>query len=245
MAAVLAAACSCDPVDLTETAGEGSFSLRVNAEKVVVGEETRATVDADVNEFLIYLVNANGDKLIDGKKRGNLNAADYNVQSAAGYTITAKSCVPEETTMANDGWGAPYFMGETTFGVTAGATTPVSINCTLQNAGIVVEPTTSFTDKFPIYAITTNDARSLVWDSSHTDAIAYYDMTAEIATLELKVTGSKGGWEDRLNKTFAIELQKGKVCKVTLQYDDNSGNIDIGFETDKDINTDDSSTTVE
>lgn len=242
---MLTAACSCDPVDLAQTAGEGNFSLRVKAEKVVVGEETRTTVEVDVNEFLIHLVNVNGDKLIDGKKKSSLNAADYNVQSADGYTITAKSCVPEEATTANDGWGAPYFMGETAFGVTAGATTPVSINCTLQNAGIVVEPTTSFTDKFPIYAITTDDARSLVWDSSHTDAIAYYDMAASTATLNLKVTGSKGGWEDRLNKTFAIELQKGKVCKVTLQYDDNSGNIDIGFETDKDINTDDSSTTVE
>ena len=242
---MLTAACSCDPVDLTETAGEGSFSLRVNAEKVVVGEETRATVDADVNEFLIYLVNANGDKLIDGKKRGSLNAADYNVQSGTGYTISAESCRPDETVTANDGWGAPYFKGETTFDVTAGTTTPVSISCTLQNAGITVEPTTSFTDKFPIYAITTNDARSLVWDSSHTGAIAYYDMTAETATLELKVTGSKGGWEDRLNKNFTIDLQKGKVCKVTLQYDDNSGNIDIGFETDKDTTTEDSSTTVE
>ena len=242
---MLTAACSCDPVDLTETAGEGSFSLRVNAEKVVVGEETRATVDADVNEFLIYLVNANGDKLIDGKKRGSLNAADYNVQSGTGYRISAESCRPDETVTANDGWGAPYFKGETTFDVTAGTTTPVSISCTLQNAGITVEPTTSFTDKFPIYAITTNDARSLVWDSSHTGAIAYYDMTAETATLELKVTGSKGGWEDRLNKNFTIDLQKGKVCKVTLQYDDNSGNIDIGFETDKDTTTEDSSTTVE
>ena len=128
--------------------------------------------------------------------------------------------------------------------MTAGTTTPVSISCTLQNAGITVEPTTSFTDKFPIYAITT-DARSLVWDSSHTGAIAYYDMTAEADILELKVTGSKGGWEDRLNKNFTIDLQKGKVCKVTLQYDDNSGNIDIGFETDKDTTTEDSSTTVE
>ena len=242
---MLTAACSCDPVDLAQTAGEGNFSLRVNAEKVVVGEETRTTVEVDVNDFLIHLVNANGDKLIDGKKKSSLNAADYNVQSGTGYRISAESCRPDETVTANDGWGAPYFMGETAFGVTAGATTTVSINCTLQNAGIVVEPTTSFTDKFPIYAITTDDARSLVWDSSHTDAIAYYDMAASTATLNLKVTGSKGGWEDRLNKTFAIELQKGKVCKVTLQYDDNSGNIDIGFETDKDINTDDSSTTVE
>ena len=242
---MLTAACSCDPVDLAQTAGEGNFSLRVNAEKVVVGEETRATVEVDVNDFLIHLVNANGDKLIDGKKKSSLNAADYNVQSGTGYTISAESCRPDETVTANDGWGAPYFKGETTFDVTAGTTTHVSINCTLQNAGITVEPTTSFTDKFPIYAITTNDARSLVWDSSHTGAIAYYDMTAETATLELKVTGSKGGWEDRLNKNFTIDLQKGKVCKVTLQYDDNSGNIDIGFETDKDTTTEDSSTTVE
>ena len=242
---MLTAACSCDPVDLAQTAGEGNFSLRVNAEKVVVGEETRATVEVDVNESLIHLVNVNGDKLIDGKKKSSLNAADYNVQSGTGYTISAESCRPDETVTANDGWGAPYFKGETTFDVTAGTTTPVSINCTLQNAGITVEPTTSFTDKFPIYAITTNDARSLVWDSSHTGAIAYYDMTAETATLELKVTGSKGGWEDRLNKNFTIDLQKGKVCKVTLQYDDNSGNIDIGFETDKDTTTEDSSTTVE
>lgn len=243
---MLTAACSCDPVDLAQTAGEGNFSLRVNAEKVVVGEETRTTVEVDVNEFLIHLVNANGDKLIDGKKKSSLNAADYNVQSGTVYTISAESCRPDETVTANDGWGAPYFKGETTFNVTAGTTTPVSISCTLQNAGITVEPTTSFTDKFPIYAITTtNDARSLVWDSSHTGAIAYYDMTAETATLELKVTGSKGGWEDRLNKNFTIDLKKGKVCKVTLQYDDNSGNIDIGFETDKDTTTEDSSTTVE
>ena len=71
---MLTAACSCDPVDLAQTAGEGNFSLRVNAEKVVVGEETRTTVEVDVNDFLIHLVNANGDKLIDGKKESSLNA---------------------------------------------------------------------------------------------------------------------------------------------------------------------------
>ena len=128
---MLTAACSCDPVDLAQTAGEGNFSLRVNAEKVVVGEETRATVEVDVNDFLIHLVNANGDKLIDGKKKSSLNAADYNVQSGTGYTISAESCRPDGTVTANDGWGAPYFKGETTFDVTAGTTPPVSINCTL------------------------------------------------------------------------------------------------------------------
>ena len=73
---MLTAACSCDPVDLAQTAGEGNFSLRVNAEKVVVGEETRTTVEVDVNEFLIHLVNANGDKLIDGSRLNLLSVSD-------------------------------------------------------------------------------------------------------------------------------------------------------------------------
>ena len=60
LATMLTAACSCDPVDLAQTAGEGNFSLRVNAEKVVVGDETRATVEVDVNAFIIPLVNAYG-----------------------------------------------------------------------------------------------------------------------------------------------------------------------------------------
>lgn len=245
VATLLLAGCSCDPVDMQDVSGEGRFSLSLQAEHIQVDVETRANIEMNTEDFLIYLQDASGEKLIDGKAKKALNAADYNVSGGTGYTISAESCTSEEATTANQGWGAPHFTGESTFDVTAGQTTPVTLQCTLQNAGVTVNVQSSFTEKFPVYSITTEDSRSLVWNSQSVGNIAYYNTTAEESNLELRVVGSQGGWEDRVNITKTVTLTRGKVNSINLSYDDNSGNIDIDITTDQDITTEDNGTTVQ
>lgn len=237
--------CSCDPVEVLDHAGEGHFSLNLQAGDINVDVVTRADITVDTEAFLVHLKNANGDKLIDGKKKADLIPADYNVQSGTGYAISAESCTAEDATQSNGGWGAPRFCGETTFDVESGQTTAVTLPCTLQNAGMTLDVQESFLAKFPIYSITTEDGRSLVWSKDAVGNIAYYDMSAETSTLSLRIVGSQGGWEDRLNISKTVTLTRGKVNKVALSYDDDSGNVDIEIKTDQDVNTEDSETTVE
>ena len=51
---------------------------------------------------------------------------------------------------------------------------------------------------------------------------------------------ASGGWEDRIDQTKTIGLTKGKITTLTVIYDDNSGRLDIEFETNTGTDTDDS-----
>jgi hypothetical protein len=91
------------------------------------------------------------------------------------------------------------------------------------NAGLQVVLDKSFTDKFPVHAVTTQDSRSLVFSSANPDAIAYYNMQADVLPMSLRITGSSGGWDDRLDVTRQVELQRGKIIKMYITYSVASG----------------------
>lgn len=236
---MLQTGCTCEAVPTEPTAtGNGTFALYVNADDIQTEVTTRGVID--VSTFKVNLKDNKGISLIDGKAYGQLSDADRTLPASTGYQISVESCTQAEATTANEGWGAMRFTGSATFDIKSDQSTPVTINCTMENAGLKVAFDNSFTTKFPIYAATTVDNRSLVFKGTNPDAIAFFDVEGENPSISLKLTGSAGGWEDRIDQTKTVGLTKGKITTLTVIYDDNSGKIDINFGTNTDTGTDDS-----
>lgn len=230
--------CTCEELPAGQTGKEGSFSLSLNAENILTDVTTRGTID--VSAFKVSLKDKNNVALFDGKAYSQLSDADRTLPASTGYQISVESCTQAEATTANDGWGAMRFTGNATFNIVSDQSTPVEIECTMGNAGLQIIFDELFTAKFPIYAATTQDNRALVFKQANPEAIAFFDAESENTSVTLKITGSKGGWEDRMNAEKKIALTKGKITLLTISYDENSGNLDINFGTNTDTETDDS-----
>ncbi len=251
---MLQTGCTCEDVPTVEGKGEGNFALSLTADDIKTEVTTRTgedeqeegTTPIDVSSFKVSLRNKEGISVFQDKAYSSLTPNDRNLPVDTDYQIEVESCSEEEATTANDGWGQMRFTGKAQFNIENNKTTDLSINCTLKNAGLQIIFDPSYTTKFPTYAVTTVDSRSLTFKSSNKGVTAYYDAPegSETVPVKLKVTGSKGGWEDRVNKEKDVSIAVGKITKLTIIYDENSGNIDIEFGTDKDTNTDDSDVTV-
>lgn len=206
------------------TPDRGNFSLLLTAADIQTEVQTRASIQGvDVNSFYVSLAEAEGAPIMEGRQYGTISFADCVLPAATGYKLWVESCTESEATALNNGFGAYRFFGEAVFDVQTGKSTPVTVNCTMVNAGLKFEFEESFINKFPIHAATTKDSRSLVFNSDNQENVAYYNMNAETHEVEINLSGSSGGWDDRLNVTRSVTLQKGKVIVVKLTYSDGNG----------------------
>lgn len=203
---------------------QGEFSLLLTAADIQTEVQTRVSISGvDVNNFYVSLTEAEGAPIMEGRQYGTISFADCVLPAATGYKLWVESCTESEATALNNGFGAYRFFGEAVFDVQTGKSTPVTVNCTMVNAGLKFEFEESFINKFPIHAATTKDSRSLVFNSDNQENVAYYNMNAETHEVEINLSGSSGGWDDRLNVTRSVTLQKGKVIVVKLTYSDGNG----------------------
>ena len=79
----------------------------------------------------------------------------------------------------------------------------------------------------------------------HKYNIAYYPLDTETGSVTLRLTGSAGGWDDRVDMTQNVSITKGKISRLTVSYDENSGDVDIEFETDTDMDESSNDVTVQ
>ena len=210
---------SCD--DNLFVQGAGSFELTLNRDDVQSEVITRALSDIDVNAFKVTLCEADGTTLLDEKNYGLLTEAECTLPAAVGYQLKVENCTPYESVTLNEGWGMPHFKGETTFDIVSDQLTQVSLSCSMDNVGLQLLFSQSFLDKFPIHAGTIQDNRSLVFNQITQEQVAYYSVEGDAIEVELRLTGSAGGWTDRLDLVYNLTLSKGKIYVVNVTYSDN------------------------
>lgn len=228
---------ACTSEDFSAQDGQGKFALSiltadVETEDMPVG---RSTTTFNVQDFKVSLTDNQGIALITDKTYSELSDGDRTLPSGTGYQISVESCDAEEALTVNDGWGQARFVGNATFDIVSDETTPVAVECIMENAGLMVLFDETFTTKFPTYAATTQDARTLVFKSSNVGSVGYYALESATDVVSLRLTGSAGGWSDRIDKTQNVAITKGKITRLTVNYDENSGDIDIEFGTDTDM----------
>lgn len=241
---ILGGGCNSDMVPSKEAdaSATGRFTVSVLTEEVTTEDITRGTTsNMDVNRFKVSIADAKGLTLVVGKEVGTLEDNDRILPVADDYLIQVTNCMEEEAISANDGWGCIRFLASETFDIVAGSITPLELECTMANAGLMVLFDESFTNKFPVHAATTQDIRSLVFKSDNPDKVAYYNLNQSQGTVPLRLTGgSAGKWEDRIDKTENITITKGKITKLHVSFSENGGdlNIDINPDTgmEEDIN---------
>ena len=215
---------SCDADHTTPVMGDeaGTFSLVLTPGEVQSEVITRAALNLDVEDFQITLAEANGTLLLDKRLLGELTEAECTLPAATGYKLKAESCTSEEAITLNERWGMAHFVATTTFDIVSNQHTPVSLTCSMDNAGVQFVFEQSFLDKFPIHAVTTQDGRSLVFNKDTHDKIAYYPIEEDGETVRLKLTGSAGGWSDRIEIIQDMPISRGKIYMVSVAYDGSS-----------------------
>lgn len=221
---ILNIGCKNDIIPSDPTGIKGELVLKLKAGDVKTEIITRSTLDIDINSFKINLSENDGTPLFVNKLYGELNETDCTLPAESGYQITAESCSQSESVSFNEGYGAPRFIGEATFDIIRSQRTQVDIVCTMVNAGLQISFDQTFLDKFPTHAITTQDTRALVFNSNNAHIVGYYDVN-ENTSLKLRLTGSAGGWEDRLDTIKEIILEKGKIKRLLITYTDNSTRV--------------------
>lgn len=221
---ILNTGCNNDTIPSDPTEINGELVLKLKAGDIKTEIITRSTLDIDINSFKINLSENDGTPLFVNKLYGELNETDCTLPAESGYQITAESCSQDESVTQNGGYGYPRFVGEATFNITPRQETHVNIKCTMVNAGLQISFDQTFLDKFPTHAITTQDTRALVFNKNNADKIGYYEVNAN-KSLKLRLTGSAGGWEDRLDTIKEIILEKGKIKRLLITYTDNSTRV--------------------
>ena len=213
---------SCDADHATPVMGNetGTFSLVLTPGEVQSEVISRAALNLDVEDFQITLAEANGTLLLDKRLLGELTEAECTLPAATGYQIKAESCTPDEAVTLNEGWGMAHFTASTTFDIVSNQYTPVSLTCTMDNVGLQVVFDQSFLDKFPIHAATSQDIRSIVFNQSTQGQTAYFSVEETTLNMKLRLTGSAGGWEDRLDVMKELTLSKGKIYTINITYSD-------------------------
>ena len=215
---------SCDADHTTLVMGDeaGTFSLALTTGEVQSEVITRAALNLDVKDFQITLAEANGTLLLDKRLLGELSEAECTLPAATGYQLKAESCTPEEAITLNERWGMAHFVATTTFDIASNQHTSVSLTCSMDNAGVQFVFEQSFLDKFPIHAVTTQDSRSLVFNKDTQDRIAYYPIAEDGVTVRLKLTGSAGGWSDRIEIVQEMPISQGKIYTINVAYNESS-----------------------
>ena len=232
----LLGSCSGEMPAQEQGSGEGRFHLSIITAAVSTEDITRATVfNFDTDTFKVTVTDAKGLELITKKENGQFTDADRTLPTANDYKMEVESCSETEAVAYNNAWGKERFYAQTTFDIATDQTTPLSLECTMANAGLTVIFDNSFVTKFPTHAVTTQDVRSLVFKSSDASSVAYYNTDQLAVVVTIRLTGSAGGWSDRIDMTRDVTLTKGKITRLRVRYDDGTntdGEANVTFDTD-------------
>ena len=177
------------------TDGTGSLSLKIGE---VSDRYMTKSGAIDTDEFYVTLTDWNGNAVeSDGVTYRNIpykNLPDEISGLPSGpYTISVSSHA--ETPAA--AFDTPVYGGSTDFTVKTGATTPVTIRCSVQNVKVTINPTAGFLSELTTYTITVSNEHggAVHWtnDSVVTGTNATTDLTLpahfSVSALDVNVTG--------------------------------------------------------
>ena len=204
----------------------GNVVFRLDADLGVL-EQTRSSVSEyttlpSAGDFTIVLSGSNGEEIYNGL----LSAYNETTALKSGnYTVKASyGSVNEE------GFDKPCFTGQTSFTVTGGGTTAVSIPVTLANAIVKISCTSLFSAYYPSYSFTLNTGAGTQISFPKDETRAAF-----VDAYKISVSGTltnQGGKTQTFEKKYDTNLS-AKTCytilfdvsnvggdKITISFDD-------------------------
>ena len=183
-----------------QTEGEGSIEVQLR------GSATRATTSTitkeEANLFLVTITK--GDELVAQQTQlGNVGHMTF--PAGYGYKLFVESITESQAETLNDGWGAKRFTGNSkSFGIQAGQTTAVAVNCTVANAAVAVN-----LEAEGCTVIVSDGTRSL---TTTEDRIAYFNIP-QTGKLDVTLTIQKDG---ETIKEEPLTLEPAQVKDVNI-----------------------------
>lgn len=231
LTAGLLLACSSDTENLELR--HGCFTFGLSSDGLVEEVQTRAIhqlSDAEAADYNIILTDEDG--LVWNRPYADITLADRTQPLGSGYVLSAEDCTLEEAESLNEGWGCRRIAGASdSFSIVEGQTTPVTVTCSMANAGLCVIFDKSFTDYFSEYAVTTDDWRVLKFNASNgaefddqnhltRGTIAYYNVDDNGTHIVPVIISASAGWDGMVHLTQSLTLQQGKVSRLHVRLNE-------------------------
>lgn len=270
--ALLLAACSVGEMDLPTTPVEnaspvvsadeeeqmGSFELTLTGERKT--RATTTTISKEQADNFLVTIYKGSDVYRETSLLKNMNKR---ISAGYGYSIFAESCSEATAESSNDGWGERRYSGTSPqFAVKAGETTPVSINCSVANAGVEVvfdkTVSTYFTGGF--YVSITEGSRYIEFNrytgglsaegiTTQESEVAYFNV-GEDDTRTITYHIHAVSPRKTLDRDVEITLTRKSIFRIRINYEMSSFSFNITVDeeemlidsnlyiTDDDIKTD-------
>lgn len=210
-----------------EVALDGTGSLSLSVSEVNDQYITKAGT-VDYSQFYVTISGVDGIVTSDGVKYENvpyntIPATIGNLPSGP-YSVTVTSHIEAPAAA----FETPVYGGSADFTVKTGATTPVTVKCTVQNVKVTIEPTDAFLSELDKYTITvSNGSGSLNW--SNDEAVTGSNVSTDLSTaghfsvnaLDVKVTGYRAvsgetaTWEGKIAEVAAADHHVIKIDAKT------------------------------
>ncbi len=228
---------SCSKSELAPQYGKVSLSIEQGA-KIFI-DQTKA-VSTIPDEYHIITTTSSGTQVDAGTGTYGTVKNAFTVEVGTGYKISAFNISETEAKTANSNWGAQRFFGNSTFDVTAGATTNVTFTCTMVNSKVSIGYDLSFTSQFSnysvnVYAVDDSGRKLTFTDASDlTSPIAYFNIEGS-KFLNIVVKGTRK--LDSTAKEFnsSITLTAASWHKLTIKASTSSGNADLDISVDNTV----------
>jgi len=204
----------------------GNFALTLTGEKASTRSTTTVITEEEAKNFLITIYK--GSDVY--RQTARLKDVNTTLSAGYGYSIFAESCSQEDAITSNNDWGQRRYAGiSDAFAIKAGQTTPVSVGCSVANAGVEVVFDQSVPEYFTTsYDVTIHDGnRTIVFDSKTGGTqvgeqitqgdIAYFNVDENghhTITYTITAVGPKV-----LTKTGTLELNKARISRIKLNYE--------------------------
>lgn len=262
---ILLASCNEKDFNFPMPSGEeemGSFELTLTGNRQT--RSTTTTISKEQADNFLVTVYKGSDVYRATDLLKNINTK---LSAGYGYVIQAESCSETTAESSNDGWGERRYVGVSApFSVKAGQTTPVSVNCTVANAGVEVvfdkTVSTFFTDGFQVSI--TEGTRNIVFDrysgglssegkTTQESEVAYFSVGADgtrTITYHIHAVSPR----KTVDRDVEIQLTKARIYHVSLSYEMSTFSFNITVDedelllednlyiTDEDIKTDQGNT---
>ena len=215
----------------------GNFALTLTGEKASTRSTTTVITEEEAKNFLITIYK--GSDVY--RQTARLKDVNTTLSAGYGYSIFAESCSQEDAITSNNDWGQRRYAGiADAFAIKAGQTTPVSVGCSVANAGVEVVFDQSVPEYFTTsYDVTIHDDnRTIVFDSKTGGTqvgeqitqgdIAYFNVDENghhTITYTITAVGPKV-----LTKTGTLELNKARISRIKLNYERSYFDFVILFE---------------
>lgn len=205
-----------EPVGDEDFAGKGSIAIQL------LGSAQRATTTTITKEeadLFLVTVTKGGDMISQQIQLGSIGTMTF--PAGNGYKVSVENITASDAETLNDGWGAKRFTGDSKyFGIQAGQTTAVSVNCTVANAAVSI----TIDGAVEGCSVTVSDGvRSL---TTSEDRVAYFnvDEDSRVITLTVEKDGVVVSEQD-----LTIEPAQTKDVNISAGEEPSTGSISISI----------------